>query len=124
MSTTASPRAQFTVLCGIRKEAPLGNFTLRAGDWPFARLTIDQTNLRVGPSIGPLVAFLAAIAALGLVTRAWYLGLIAAGAAAFAVANTPRVRWPLAGLRARREGFAGRSLRLESPESADPLWVW
>lgn len=85
-------RGRLTCLCGIRKDAPVGGFTLRAGGWPFAKLSLDETDLRLGPAPIPIAAFLVACSAAGLAVGIWYLGLIALFVGGVSVLGTPRVR--------------------------------
>ena len=119
-------RVQMTCLCGIRKDAPVGGFTLRAGGWPFAKLSLDETDLRLGPAPIPIAAFVLACSAVGVAAGIWYLGLVALFVAAIALVGTPSVSWPIATLRvqATRANGLARALKFQSPNSADPLWVW
>jgi hypothetical protein len=118
--------AQLTCLCGIRKDAPVGGFTLSAGGWPFARLMLDGTDLFLGPAPIPIVAFIVASSAVGVAVGIWYLGLVALFVAGIAFFATPRVRWPIAtlGVHQTRVNGITRALKFESPNSAHPLWVW
>jgi hypothetical protein len=126
MAMAQSTAAQVTCLCGIRKDAPVGGFTLRAGGWPFAKLMLDGTDLCLGPAPIPIVALIVASSAVGVVVGIWYLGLVALFVAGIAFVGTPRVRWPIATLRVQQTRVNGiaRALKFESPNSADPLWVW
>jgi hypothetical protein len=118
--------AQLSCLCGIRKEAPVGGFTLKAGGWPFAKLVLDGTDLRLGPAPIPILALIGACSIIGVPLGIWYLGLVALFVAGIALVGTPRARWPIATLRVHQTRVSGtsRALKFESPASSDALWVW
>jgi len=119
---TTEPRRVF--LCGVRKSTD-GGFTYGVGGWPFVQATLDATTLSVGPAVPSLLA-LTAVGVMLTVLLQQGLLLLVVPVALFGLLATPKRKYSLPNLRARRTtiGLGSKAIELSKDGGADRIVIW